>query len=474
MSDTTAVDMSPMPSATASKPTVSTVRISASAAAAIARLKAENRFTSSASPSRCAPSASSGVGAMVPSTPVRPGCGPGSFRSLRRVYNWRVSMLPYKERADEMERLRREAKSADVKRYYRDQLHQIEQFITLDELQRKSSVHPNDERPDGVAENDAAVSDDSPLVVEHDVIEVPVVDSEEDNSMIAWVTRGSLALNILLFFMKIALVVRSGSMAFVASLVDSALDLFSGAVMVAVSYLISHSKEYNFPTGKHKFEAIGTLIFACAMFIAATKVIEECINTLVDIDNVKLTMEPIDYFFIGFVIVSKGIAHVLCNRCAAVSPTIEALADDHRNDVLTNGCAVLAVFGARHFSKYIDPAIGMATALFMMYNWAGTAYEQATALSGAVAEPQFLNTLTMIARNHDPRVLAVDTVRAVTSGSGHMVEIDLLLPEDMTLVETHDIGERLQVFLENCDALEITRAYVHLDYETDHKPSEHR
>ena len=46
-----------------------------------------------------------------------------------------------------------------------------------------------------------------------------------------------------------------------------------------------------------------------------------------------------------------------------------------------------------------------------------------------------------------------------------------MLPEEMPLREAHDIGESLQIKLELLD--EVERAFVHLDWEFEHKP-EHK
>jgi divalent metal cation (Fe/Co/Zn/Cd) transporter len=50
----------------------------------------------------------------------------------------------------------------------------------------------------------------------------------------------------------------------------------------------------------------------------------------------------------------------------------------------------------------------------------------------------------------------------------YMVEVDVVLPGTMSLRESHDIGESLQFKLESLDRVE--RAFVHLDFETSHKP----
>ena len=71
------------------------------------------------------------------------------------------------------------------------------------------------------------------------------------------------------------------------------------------------------------------------------------------------------------------------------------------------------------------------------------------------------------------QVLLIDTVRAFHFGNNFLVEVDIVLPEDMKLRESHDIGESLQLKIERLD--DVERAFVHLDYECEHHPhSEHK
>ena len=75
--------------------------------------------------------------------------------------------------------------------------------------------------------------------------------------------------------------------------------------------------------------------------------------------------------------------------------------------------------------------------------------------------------------NHDRHIRHIDTVRAFHFGNNFLVEMDIVLPEDMSLRVAHDIGESLQQRLENLP--EVERAFVHLDYEYSHNPnSEHK
>ena len=47
-------------------------------------------------------------------------------------------------------------------------------------------------------------------------------------------------------------------------------------------------------------------------------------------------------------------------------------------------------------------------------------------------------------------------------------QVDIELPEDLPLKEAHAIGESLQEKLEKLP--EVERAFVHLDFECEHKP----
>ena len=78
-----------------------------------------------------------------------------------------------------------------------------------------------------------------------------------------------------------------------------------------------------------------------------------------------------------------------------------------------------------------------------------------------------------MALSHDRRVRQLCTVRAVTSGSRLVVEVDVVLAADTRLHRAHDVAQSLQHRLESLGRVE--RAYVHVDYETSHSPwSEHK
>lgn len=100
--------------------------------------------------------------------------------------------------------------------------------------------------------------------------------------------------------------------------------------------------------------------------------------------------------------------------------------------------------------------------------WLRTAYSEFQLLIGVTAEPSFLQHITYISMTHSPLITSLDTVRAWHSGPRLIVEVDVVMDRAKSLEETHDCAEALQIKLESLPNVE--RAYVHVDYETEHAP----
>lgn len=73
-----------------------------------------------------------------------------------------------------------------------------------------------------------------------------------------------------------------------------------------------------------------------------------------------------------------------------------------------------------------------------------------------------------VAMTHSPEIQQIDTVRAYYCGPRLIAEVDVVMNKDERVEVAHDVAEALQIKLEKLPSVE--RAYVHIDYETSHKP----
>jgi len=296
-------------------------------------------------------------------------------------------------------------------------------------------------------------------------------DEEKHKTRVKIAVWLSFCVNILLFFVKIGVLVLSKSISVLASVIDSALDILSG-LTIFLTYYITKSKSnfYKYPAGKSRVEPVGIIVFAACMFTATFQVVVEGVRTLTDLEEFKksLKVTPITISALVLVIVLKAGLWVFCFLLRNESESVRALAQDHRNDVISNLVGLTTLLVGFYWQVWVDPIGGIVTSLYIMYSWLEEGSEQYPWLVGKAAKPEFISKLTWIAAQHDPRIQAIDTVRAYFISSQYQVEMDIVLSRDMKLKDAHDIGQTLQDKIELME--EVERCFVHLDYEFDHAP----
>eukprot|EP00164_Ancoracysta_twista_P007992 GFYU01011458.1.p1 GENE.GFYU01011458.1~~GFYU01011458.1.p1 ORF type:complete len:419 (+),score=124.40 GFYU01011458.1:57-1259(+) len=282
--------------------------------------------------------------------------------------------------------------------------------------------------------------------------------------------RVSFFFNVLLFGAKMIVAIQSGSLSVIASAVDSFLDLFSGLVLTMSNKAANERDPFDYPSGKQRLEPVGLVVFSSVMGMVSLTVIIEGLKRLI----AQPEIEPLDNLalaLLGAVVAVKGCLWLYC-RTITGSPTADAQAQDHKNDILTNSFGALAAWLGGNVMWWIDPVGAMLFSFFIMVTWVFTGLENMNMLVGKAAPSDFLQRLTFIAFHH-PGIQKVDTVRAFHFGTNYLVEVDIVMSPETLLRESHDVGESLQIKLERLP--EVDRAFVHVDYEYQHKPdSEHK
>ncbi|KAL4386789.1 hypothetical protein GQ457_09G029140 [Hibiscus cannabinus] len=275
--------------------------------------------------------------------------------------------------------------------------------------------------------------------------------------------------NMVLFAAKVYASVRSGSLAIIASTLDSLLDLLSGFILWFTAFSMSTPNPYQYPIGKKRMQPLGILVFASVMATLGLQIILESIRTMVsNEDEFNLTNDQ-ERWVVGIMLGVTLVKLLLMLYCRTfTNEIVKAYAQDHFFDVITNIIGLVAVLLANYIDDWMDPVGAIILALYTIRTWSMTVLENVNSLVGRSAAPDYLQKLTYLCWNHHKAIRHIDTVRAYTFGSHYFVEVDIVLPANMALQEAHDIGEALQEKLELLP--EIERAFVHLDYEFSHKP----
>ncbi|XP_074307026.1 metal tolerance protein 4-like [Silene latifolia] len=306
-----------------------------------------------------------------------------------------------------------------------------------------------------------------------DSLELPLdIDEEEENREQAQHERAmniSNAANVILLVLKIYATIRSGSIAIAASTLDSLLDLMAGGILWFTHLSMKNINIYKYPIGKLRVQPVGIVIFAAVMATLGFQVLIEAVEQLIkDKPYEKMTFEQLVWLY-SIMLTATFVKLCLWFYCRrSGNKIVRAYAKDHYFDVVTNVVGLIAAVLGDRFYWWIDPVGAIMLAIYTITNWSGTVLENAVSLVGQAAPPDFLQKLTYLVIRHHTQIKRVDTVRAYTFGALYFVEVDIELPEDLPLKEAHAIGESLQIKIEKLP--EVERAFVHLDFECDHKP----
>eukprot|EP00898_Chlorokybus_atmophyticus_P002193 jgi/Chlat1/2975/Chrsp2S08914 len=275
----------------------------------------------------------------------------------------------------------------------------------------------------------------------------------------------SNASNVVLLLLKIYIAIFSKSLSIVASTLDSILDLLSGLLLWYTRRQMLAEDMYTYPIGKKRVQPLGIIVFASIMGTVGFTILVEAVRQLIGGNPGKLHAF---YWVVGVMSINIVLKLALYIYCKAFADKIvRAYAQDHLNDVMVNSIGLAgALLGDKVW--WLDPAAAILLSIWIIVNWAGVARENAMTLVGRAPPPEFYQKLIYICWNHDKEVLYIDTVRPYTFGDSYFVEVDIVLPAEMPLSQAHDIGEALQNKLESLE--EIERAFVHLDYESVHRP----
>ncbi|XP_021282049.1 metal tolerance protein 4-like isoform X2 [Herrania umbratica] len=301
---------------------------------------------------------------------------------------------------------------------------------------------------------------------EVDSLELPhVIDEAQGDEEQAQHQRAiniSNGANGFLLALKIYATVKSGSLAIAASTLDSFLDLLAGGILWFTHLSMKSINIYKYPIGKLRMQPVGIIIFAAVMATLGFQVLVEAIEQLIkDKPSDKMTSLQLIWLY-SIMLTAIALKLVLWFYCrSSGSKIVRAYAKDHYFDVVTNLVGLIAAVLGDKFYWWIDPVGAIILALYTITNWSGTVLENA-------ASPEVLQKLTYLVLRHHPQIKRVDTVRAYTFGVLFFVEVDIELPEYLPLKEAHAIGESLQIKIEELP--EVERAFVHLDFECEHKP----
>ena len=282
--------------------------------------------------------------------------------------------------------------------------------------------------------------------------------------------RGSFVANVILAVLQLYGATSSGSLSLFTTMADAIFDPMSNLTLILCNRAVKRVDPRRFPSGKARIETSGNIAFCFLMTAVSFILIVESARSLAEGNGGKPTgtFHLPSVIAVSIAFTTKLALFVYCWALRNKYSQIRILWEDHRNDLFINGFGLLTSVLGSKLMWWIDPMGAIILSVLIAFLWLRTAYSEFQLLIGVSADTSFLQHITYISMTHSPLIKQLDTVRAWHSGPRRIVEVDIVMDPNMTLKETHDIAEELQIKLESLP--DVERCYVHVDYETSHAP----
>lgn len=281
----------------------------------------------------------------------------------------------------------------------------------------------------------------------------------------------------LLVAFKLTVGIISGSVAVLASAIDSLLD----TVISLFNYFALHNSDKepdeHFNFGRRKLEPLaavieGTIISLSALFILYTAISKMVQGSV--IEHLDLSI----WVMVASLIITAALVlflNVIAKKTGNM--VIQADALHYKTDLLSNGAVLISLLIIT-FTDYtfIDPLLGIGISVYMIYSAYPIIKEGVLMLLDAALDSEsvskinkLLNSQIDISGHHD--------LRTRRSGSDIYISVHIVFSVSTSLYDAHMVGDRIELALKNLFPEDNVYALIHLDpyddSEGEHLDKEH-
>lgn len=270
-------------------------------------------------------------------------------------------------------------------------------------------------------------------------------------------------LNILLFAIKMAAGIMSGSLAVISDALNSLLDCLSYLFAFLSIRFSGQAPDREHPFGHRRAEPLSAMIVAIFTGILGIEILKSAVMGIMGEDG-AIEISGFTFAALGIAIVVKIFMHFYLMRSARenMSSSLEALAVDSRNDVIATSVALIGAGSSYAGIVLMDKVAAIGIAIYILHSGYMIAKKNVDYLLGASPGREILKELREAAKSVKG-VKKLSVMRAHYVGDRLHVEAGVVLDGKTKAEKTHEIGVKVQKKLEGIRL--VSRAFVHIDYE---------
>ena len=254
-----------------------------------------------------------------------------------------------------------------------------------------------------------------------------------------------IALNVLLFLLKLFVGTISGSVAVTADAFNNISDAGSSAVTMVGFRLAGKKPDPEHPFGHGRIEYISGLIVAMLIFVMGFELITSSINAIVNPEPTEINLLSLG--ILVFSVFLKLYMFIYNRSCGKKidSAAMKATASDCIGDAIATSAVIISLIVSHFTGLLIDGYVGLLVAMFILFAGYNAAKETIEPLLGMPPEKEFVDEIEALVLSHSPIIGTHDFILHDYGPGRRFLSLHAEVPMDEDILFIHDVVDNVEI-----------------------------
>ena len=267
----------------------------------------------------------------------------------------------------------------------------------------------------------------------------------------------------LLVLMKMTVGIMSGSIAVLASAIDSMLDL----IVSLFNYFALHNAEKHpdeqFHYGRSKIEPLAAVIEGVVISLSALFILYEALLKFTHPREMAFMAESIYVMMASFIITALLVTFLKYVAKQTNNMVIRADALHYQTDLFSNGAVLFALAAISYTAEeLIDPILGIAIAFYMIYSAIPIIKEGVLMLLDAALPQEDVDAVINIIES-EPVIQAHHYLQTRESGSHVFISVHAVFNVSISLYDAHVVADKVEAKIKTLFEDKKCHILIHMD-----------
>ncbi len=273
----------------------------------------------------------------------------------------------------------------------------------------------------------------------------------------------SMTTATVLVIMKMIVGIMSGSVAVLASAIDSLLDLSVSMFNFFALHNSEKEADDKFNFGRSKIEPLASVIEGTIISLSGLFILYEALIKIIHARETEYLNTSIAIMVVSIVITAALVAYLNYVAKKTDNMVIRADALHYKTDLFTNAAILLALvlISVTSFG-IIDPILGIAIAFYMIYSAYPIVKEGVLMLLDVALEKEDVDKIKVLLES-EKRITDYHFLKTRVSGSDIFISVHIVFNVSISLYDAHLVSDDIERQFKELFPTKEVHSIIHLD-----------